>query len=154
MVMQFCHSGCICICLSALSTSSPEKKKLRRGGGPSGRQRASSLFLVFSLPVSSKYPCIPEPEFGNACVCTDPPPPSCMYEGLPPHTHKWRGGSLHTHAFPNSGIRNARVLSLSHILIIYMYIYIYGALLCALRSVLVLGIPEASKEAVIRRRPP
>ena len=62
-------------------------------GGTEPRPTADVLsFSVFCLPVSSKYPCIPEPEFGNACVCTDPPPPTCMYEGLPPHTHKWRGG--------------------------------------------------------------
>ena len=71
----------------------PRKKNLRRGG-----DRAAAVVLSHFWSVSRSRAstlAFLNPEFGNACVCTDPPPPICMYEGLPPHTHKWRGESAH-----------------------------------------------------------
>ncbi len=82
------------ICLVSLSPSTPPS--VEGGDRAAVPCRPSSLF--FCLPVSSKDPCIPEPEFGK-CVCTDPPPPTCMDEGCPPYTQV-AGGSLHTYAFP------------------------------------------------------
>ena len=98
------------------------------GGGPSrGRQRMSSLSLSsVSLSRASTLAFLNLNSGMRACVQTPLPQFACM-RGCPP-IHTSGGGSLHTHAFPNSGIRNARILSLSHI--IYIYIYIYNPLCC------------------------
>ena len=77
---------------SALSTSPPSVEGRAEPRSP--MPVVLSVFF-FCLPVSSKDPCIPEPEFGK-CVCTDPPPPTCMYEGMPPIHTSGGGESAHS----------------------------------------------------------
>ena len=53
----------------------PKKKNLRGGGGPSGSRGPLSFLSGLSLFRASTLAFL-NPEFGNACVCTDPPSPN------------------------------------------------------------------------------
>ena len=101
------------VCLSVF----PKKKTPPpRRGSRAARHHLSSFSLSLFLSRASTLESL-NPEFRNARVCR--PPSNCMYGGAAPPCTQLEG-SLHTLAFLNSGFRNARVLSLS----LYVYIYI------------------------------
>ena len=115
-----------------LHSQPPGPKKPSLEGG----DRAAAVVLAVclssvSLSRASTLAFL-NPEFGNACVCTDPPPPICMYEGLPPHTHKWRGGvCTPTHSqIQESGTQEYFLCLIFLYIYIYIYIYLYAAVRC------------------------
>ena len=129
--------------LSVCTLHLQAQKPPLHGGGDRAAAVVLSLFWSVSRSRASTLAFL-NPEFGNACVCTDPPPPICMYEGLPPHTHKWRGGvCTPTHSqIQESGTQEYFLC----LICIYIYICTPSMLQCAvprmasLRSVLVCGI--------------